>query len=214
MQPKLIIAFDRLSEPVFDTKADLIYTSIAANVNFPLPWPAPVPQLPDILAAKTNYHGLFEAAQSGDAGKIAARIIARDALTTLLKNLAPYLELVAAGNVAKLQTTGYDLRHDIVQSNTDDPLPGPTSFSFMRGDVSGTLVASADSLPGAGSYILQTCTGDPAVEANWKPKGTLLHCSKIITDGYIPGTVYYARLQGIGTNGPGVWSVSEGVMAV
>ena len=199
---------------MFDTKADLIYTSIAATVNFPLPWPRPVPQLLDILAAKTNYHGLFEASQAGDAGKIAARIIARDALTTLLKNLAPYLELVAAGNVAKLQTTGYDLRHDIVQSNTNDPLPGPDEFDFGRGDVSGTMVASADSLPGAGSYELQICTGDPAVEANWKPKGIFLHCSKIITDGYAPGTVYYARLRGIGTNGPGVWSVSEGVMAV
>ena len=104
--------------------------------------------------------------------------------------------------MSKLQSTGYDLRHDAVQPYNPNPLAAPANFTFVRGDVSGTLVASADSLPGAGSYILQTCTGDPAVEANWKPKGTLLHCSKIITDGYIPGTVYYARLQGIGTNGP------------
>ncbi len=30
----------------------------------------------------------------------------------------------------------------------------------------------------------------------------------------MPGTVYYARLCGIGHNGPGVWAVSPGVMAV
>ena len=52
---------------MFDTKADLIDTSSAANVNFPLPWPGPVPQLLDILAAKTNYHGLFEAWAAGEA---------------------------------------------------------------------------------------------------------------------------------------------------
>jgi hypothetical protein len=213
MQPKLIITFEKLSEPAFDAKSDLIYVSLTGNVNFPLPWPAPVPQLPDILAAKTDYHAKFEAAQSGDSVKISARIDARDALTTLFKKLAPYLELIADGNVTMLETTGYDLRHDIVQPVTPNPLPAPTGFNFVRGDVSGTMTAWADSLPGAGSYILQTCTGDPAVEANWKTKTTSLHCSNIITDSYTPGTIYYARLCGIGTNGSGVWAVSPGVMA-
>jgi len=214
MQPKLIITLDRLGEQAFDAKTDLIFTSLTGNPDFPLPWPPFVPQLADIGTARTSYHTLFEAAQSGDTVKINARIDARDLLTSLLKKLAPYLELVADGNVTKLATTGYDLRHDIVQSDSSDPLPAPTNFTFTRGDASGTMVASADNLPGAGSFILQICTGDPAVEANWKVKGTFRHCSKIITDGYTPGTVYYARLQGIGSNGPGIWAVSEGVMAV
>ena len=67
---------------------------------------------------------------------------------------------------------------------------------------------------GAGSYELSLATGDPAVEANWHDRGTFLHCSNIVTDGYTPGTTYYARLRGIGSNGPGVWAVSPGVMAV
>jgi hypothetical protein len=214
MQPKLIISFDVLSEPAFDAKADLIFTSLTGNVNFPLPWPAYVPQLADIGTAKTDYHTKFEAAQSGDSTKISLRNDARDGLTIMLKKLAPYLELVADGSVAKLQTTGYDLRHDIVQPVNPNPLPAPPNFNFARGDVSGTMSAWADSLPGAGSYILQICTGDPAVEANWTTKTTSLHCSNIITDGYKPGTIYYARLCGIGTNGYGVWAVSPGVMAV
>jgi hypothetical protein len=41
-----------------------------------------------------------------------------------------------------------------------------------------------------------------------------MHCSNIITNSYTPGTVYYARMGGIGNNGPGVWAVSSGVMAV
>jgi hypothetical protein len=52
------------------------------------------------------------------------------------------------------------------------------------------------------------------VAANWQRKATSRHCSKIITDGYTPGVIYYARLCGVGTNGPGVWAVSAGVMAV
>lgn len=214
MQPKLIIAFDRLGEPAFDSKADLIRASLTGNANFALPWPAYVPQLADLTTAQGNYHTLFESAHGGDSTKITARADARDTLTAMLKKLAPYLELIADGDVSKLQTTGYDLRHDIVQGNSSNPLPAPTNFTFERGDVSGTMVASADSLPGAGSYILQLCTGDPAVEANWSTRTTSLHCSNILTDGYTPGKIYYARLCGIGTNGPGVWAVSPGVMAV
>jgi len=214
MQPKLIITFEKLSYPAFDAKADLIYTSLLGNPNFPLPWPPYVPQLPDILTARNNYHTLFEAAQSGDAGKISARDDARDVLTAMLKGLAPHLELVAAGSIPKLQTTGYDLRHDIVQPVNPNPLPAPANLNFVRGDVSGTMVAWADSLAGAGSYILQICTGDPAVEANWATKTTSLNCSNIIVDGFTPGKIYYARLCGIGSNGPGVWAVSPGVMAV
>jgi hypothetical protein len=214
MQPKLIIVFETLSLGAFDIKADLMFTSLTGNVNFPLPWPTYVPQLTDIGTAKTNYHTLFEAAKTGDSSKMSARDDARDLLTGMFKKLAPYLELIADGSVTKLQTTGYDLRHDIVQSDPTDPLAAPSNFTFTRGDASGTLVASAGNLPGAGSFNLEICTGDPAVEANWQSKGTFLHCSKIITNGYTPGKIYYGRLCGIGTNGPGVWAVSEGVMAV
>ena len=214
MQAKLIIAFDRLGDVVFDAKSVLIYTSLTGNVNFPLPWPPYVPQLTAIGAAKDTYHGLFEATQAGDASKISAREDARTILTTLLKKLAPYLELVADGSIPKLESTGYDLRHDIVQSESKDPLPPPPGFTFTRGDASGTLVASAESLPGAGNYILEICAGDPSVEANWTHKGTFLHCSKIVTDGYVPGRIYYGRLQGVGPNGPGLWAVSPGIMAV
>jgi len=214
MQPKLIIAFERLSDPDFDSKADLIRGSVTGNAYFPLPWPAAVPQISDISTAYAAYHTQFEAAKTGDSVKISARNAARVTLTTLLKRLAPYLELVANGDVTKLKSTGFDLRHDIVKATSTDPLPAPVDFTFTRGDASGTLVASARSLAGAGSYLLEVATGDPSVEANWKPKGTFLHCSKIITDGYTPGTVYYGRLAGVGPNGAGVWAVSAGVMAV
>jgi hypothetical protein len=214
MQPKLILAFERLSEPDFDTKSNLIVTSLKGNSNFPLPWPPPTPQLADVTAAADNYHALFVAGKSGDHETITKRDVARDILTQMLKKVAPYLEVVADGSVSMLQTTGYDLRHDIVKGTTPDPLPAPANFRFMRGELSGTMVNKAESLAGAGSYQLQICTGDPSIEANWKDHGTFKNCSNIITDGYTPGVIYFSRLRGIGSNGPGVWAVSPGVMAV
>jgi hypothetical protein len=214
MQPKLIITFKTLSEPDFDAKAALIYDSLKDNKNFPQPWLANVPQPADLETAVTNYHVLFIAAQSGDHEKITSRGVARTLLTKIFKKLAPYLESVADGSVSKLQTTGYDLRHDIVRSTSPDPLPAPQNLRFYRGDLSGTMVNKASILRGAGSYQLQICTGDPAIEANWRDHGMSMHCSNIVTSGYTPGMVYYSRLRGIGTNGPGAWAVSAGVMAV
>jgi hypothetical protein len=214
MQPKLIISFDRLGDAAFDVKASLIYNSLKDNKSFPQPWLAYVPQLADLNAAVDNYHILFEAALSRDRVKIASRESARRILTKLLKQLAPYLELIANGDVSKLQTTGYSLRRDIVRSLNLDPLMAPANFHFERGELSGSMVAWADSLPGAGSYHLMTCTGDPNIELNWENRGGFRRCSKIIVPGFTPGTVYYARLCGIGTKGPGVWAVSPGVMAV
>ena len=214
MQPKLIITFDRLSEPDFDAKAELITSSLTGNPNFPLPWPAYVPQLADLSAARASYHTAYDAAKSGDKVKISARGVARETLTALLRKLAPYLELIANGDVSKLESTGYALRHDIVRSRDEHPLAAPGNFTFTRGAMSGVMLARADSLAGAGSYELSICTGDPAVEANWADKGTFRHCSDIATDGYTPGKIYYARLRGIGSHGPGVWAVSPGVMAV
>jgi hypothetical protein len=214
MQPKLIIAFERLSEPAFNAKAGLICRSLTKNVNFPLPWPDPVPPLATVQAAFDTYSNLYDVAQGGEHEKITSRDVARVILTAMLKKLAPYLEVVADGSVAKLQTTGYDLRHDIVKGTIPDPLPAPANFQFMRGELSGTMVNKAESLPGAASYQLQICTGDPSIEANWKDHGSFKNCSNIVTSGYTPGVIYFSRLRGLGSHGPGVWATSPGVMAV
>ena len=48
--------------------------------------------------------------------RVALRDATRVTLTALLKQLAPYLELVAQGDTAILATTGYGLRNDIVHN--------------------------------------------------------------------------------------------------
>jgi len=52
------------------------------------------------------------------------------------------------------------------------------------------------------------------VEANWVDRGTFRHDSNLVVNGFKSGTICYGRWRGIGTNGPGVWAVSAGVMAV
>jgi hypothetical protein len=214
MQPKLIVNFDRMSEADFLTKSELINTSLTGNVNFPLPWPAQVPAPAVLAPAFSGYQSAYNAAVGGDSAKITLRIAARDTLTTILKKIAPYLELIAAGSVPMLQTSGYDLRQDITHTPAGALLAAPTGLTLARGTMTGVLVVSADALAGAGSFEVQMTTGDPTVEANWAAAGTFMHCSNIQLTGLTPGKMYSVRLRGIGTNGPGAWSPAVSLMAV
>jgi hypothetical protein len=205
MQPKLIISFDNLSEPKFLAKAELINSSLTANVNFPSPWPAAVPTPAQLGAAFTAYQSAYNAGMSKDMGKVAAREAARSALTVILKKIAPYLEIVAGGNVTMLQTTGYDLRQDATH-NGAAMLPAPFGFKVARGMMSGSLAASATPVPGAGSYLLQLTTGDPTLPASWSGGQVFMHCTHMEVTGQTPGAKLSLRLCAVGTNGQGPWT--------
>ena len=214
MQAKLITTFRGLSEPLFNSKAQLICTSLTGNVYFPTPWTTNTVE-PSVL---TMLFGAYETAATnaagGDTAKIALRATARESLTTAFKTNAPYLELVGGGSVAMLETTGYDLRHDSHVHTTPGTLPAPTGFTVTRGTLSGTLNVGCDALHGAGGYKCQICTGDPTVEANWKDAASYKNCSHNVLAGQTPGQMVSVRLGGIGAKGLGAWTNAISLMVV
>ena len=214
MSAKLIVTFDPLAQPAFLAKAELICTSLASNAHFPLPWPAAVPEPTALTAAFTTYQSLAYAAESGDNAKIAARNNARVDLTAKLKKVAGYLELVADGDRARLETTGYDLTRP--HGGTYDPieLPAPDDLRVERGTLSGVLLVRVRTLKGAGSYEVQLATADPAVETNWKAGVLSKTATHIELKGLTPGALYYVRVRGIGSHGPGAWVQSPGIRTV
>jgi hypothetical protein len=214
MQPKLIITFERLAEPVFLTKSELISNSVNGNVNFPLPWPPAVPPPATLASQFAAYQSAYNAAEGGDSGKIQLRIAARDALTLTLKKIAPYLEIVANGSVAILQTTGYDLRHDSNVTVVSGDLPAPGNFTVARGKMSGQLLVSCAALTGAHGYLIQWTTGDPTVEANWTNSLNSGVCRNVPIPGLTPGKIYWVRMAGIGHDGPGAWTNATSIMVV
>ncbi len=214
MQSKLIISFEDLSEADFLAKTELINSSMATNSNFPSPWPSPLASPSSLMALFSGYQTAFNAALTKDAAKIVLRNTARTSLSTYLKKFAPYLEVVANGDLAKLMGTGYSLRQSSVPSGGTDPLPAPTDFGVIRGDISGVLIAHARRLKGAGSFLVQTTDGDPTVEANWKNYIICINCMKIEITGQTPGKTVSVRMRAIGSNGPGVWTAAGSLMVV
>lgn len=214
MQPKLIVSFDRLSGPNFLAKARGIVVALSSNGNFPEPWPAPTPSLATVSSSLAAYQDAFHAAQTHDSIKIQLRDAARNALTALLKTLGAYLELAAQGDVTKLAGTGFDLRHDAGASSSSGPLPAPDGVQVSHGAKSGSVDVSAAKVPGARSYEVQLCQGDPTVAANWHHAITRPTDRHISIENLIPAQTYWFRLRAIGTDDEGVWSAAVSIIVV
>jgi len=206
MQPKLIITFDRLNEADFLVKAGVINAALTANPLYPLPWITQVPSIETINAAFIAYQDAYRAALTKDTLKIVLRDTLRAELTVLLKQLAPYLEVIAQGDLSILATTGYDLRRDIVRTGGVDPLPAPSGFQVSHGVLTGTLNAQVTRLAGAGSYEVQSTQGDPGIEANWQHLLSSKNASHILLSGLTPGQTYWFRVRAVGNHGDGAWT--------
>ena len=204
MQATLIIAFEDLSEPDFLAKTELINSSMPTNANFPGPWPSPLSSPTSITALFTAYQTAYNAALTHDAAKIVIRNIARQSLMTYLKKLAPYLEVVANGDLVKLMSTGYDLRQSPTPTGGTDPLLAPIDFRVKRADLSGVLIGHARKLKGASGYEVQICEGNPTVEGDWRHYASVKSASSFEIVGQAPGRLVSVRMRAIGSTGPGV----------
>ena len=214
MQAKLLIAFDQLSESLFMTKAGTIVAALTSNIFYTAPWLPQIPSLAELTAANLAYEAAYHAALSKDINKVTLRNSLRIALTDMLKQLAPYFELLAQGDLMKLETTGYGLRHNTTRNMGVDPLPAPENCQVTRGMLSGTLDINVTRLKGAASYELELTTLDPLIEENWEHVLSSNTATHMQLTQLTPKQTYWIRVRGIGTNGYGVWTNPLSIVVV
>jgi len=214
MQAKLIVTFDRLSTSDFLVISGSIVNGMTNNSHFPEPWAGQGLTLVQLTAAYTAFEEAYHASLTRDTVKIAQRNATRQTLTDILKRLALSLELMAQGDVAALATTGFELRHDIVRTNSNELLPAPTDFRVTHGQLSGTFDVHVARLVGAGSYEVHIAQNDPNLESNWRHAISSVNSLHIIVTGLTPGQNYWVRIRGIDSNGGGVWSDPINIFAI
>ena len=214
MQAKLIVAFERLNESVFLAKSNTIVAAVTSNNNYPIPWLSQIPSLSAFTTAQMNYEAAYYDALTKDINKVALRDSQRLILTKMLKQLAPYFELVAQGSVDILESTGYDLRRDTTHTDRVDPLPAPAGFRVSRGELTGTLDVKVKRLDGAGSYEVQMTELDPLVEAHWEHALSSTTASHIQLTHLTATHTYWVRVRAIGTNGAGVFTEPLSIIAL
>jgi hypothetical protein len=120
---------------------------------------------------------------------------------------------VAKGNETVILSTGFPYYE--TGSSPDYSAPeAPTNLVLRQGDNSGEAVARFRPKRRNSMNEVQTCTGDPNVEANWKTIGTFSGGKATLT-GIIPGTTIWVRVRTLGLkNVIGAWSETGKIMVV
>ena len=169
-----------LSTLTYDELADLsdnIHTAMVANAAT---FTAPSPTMPALATGNTALRNA-----------IAARIAADTAAATALQNLqaaaaaqrallsleGSYVENKAAGSAAIIAQAGMGVR---AAQTPVGAMPKVQNLKTTTSDHAGAVDWMCKPVKGASAYIVQICTGDPLVEANWhyadtatKSSGTL-----------------------------------------
>jgi len=91
---------------------------------------------------------------------VAAAVAARAGLT----QEAAYVDNKASGNAATITLAGMGVR---AASAPIGPMPKVLELKTTTSDHAGEADWMCKPVKGAKAYIIQTCTGDPSVEANW-----------------------------------------------
>ena len=220
MQEKLIITLERLSEPYFVDKAQLIVKRLTTEpllTRIPDPWPSSLPSRPELVTALKEYLDALQLAGDRARSAITTRKMKRLVLTKMFKKLAPYLESVAekADDASLLTMTGYDPRHPIVHTQLLEPLDAP-ELDVRWGILSGTILGRVKRMRGAVAYEGQYMIwgGSAPNEADWKNGVLSAQVSQMLFTGLTPGQRYVFRVRAIGRRGPGAWSMARFLMAV
>jgi hypothetical protein len=206
MKPRLIISFSPLTEAEFQAKTLLILTKTCNSPDFPLPWPPPVPNPDQLNAAHANYLTAVAEAATRDTLKIRRRNEARQYLTERLQKVAPYLELVADGDIAKLQNTGFDLRQPPSSNASTDPLPAPSDFRVTQGKMPGVLDVHVANQATASSFEIQISFSDALENAEWAHAMTSVSGMHMLLTDLPRGKPMWIRVRGVSLGGYGLWT--------
>ena len=193
---RLKTPFEGMSDPIFQTTAEVIYGFMMVSIYFP----TLVPELPALLVDIDAYGDALAAAKTKDKNSVAAKNDARDKLTETLIHLAASVTAIAKGNRTILISSGFELEKEgegviIVKPNT---------VILTDGAISGEMVIKVPAVKGAKAYA-PMYTADPLTEeSQWTQ--FLSSTSKFTFKGMVPGTRYWARMGVLGPNGQIVYS--------
>jgi len=93
-------------------------------------------------------------------------------------------------------------------------IPGmPSKLTVKNGSAPGTVIASVNREPGAGSIEVQYTEADPAIEAFWKSAGMFYQC-RMEVKGLESVKRYHFKVRYHGSSGAGPWSAIVNLVVI
>lgn len=177
-----------------------VVTSMTGNANFA----TPAPTLASITAKANDLEAKYNdasASRQTAQQKTTLQDTSDTESNSLMTQLALYVENTSAGDAAKIQSAGMEIRADGAPIGA---LPAPQGLIATVGDNDGELDLDWDSVRGATTYLVQRSL-DPPTATSWQ-QAIVVTKSKGTVTGLTSGTKYWFRVAAVGAAGQGPWS--------
>ena len=187
------------------------YQGLSANAAT---FPAPVPDLVTFKSHLDAYNLAMAnvLADPGHANTL-TKNNTRKVLEKDLASLGTYVNLVAQGDGTLTALSG------LPSYDTATPSPAalrsaPVGLRLKQGTASGSIEVRFKQQVADDNADVQTCTGDPNVDANWTHAKTFTGGVGVL-EGFTPGSVVWVRVRSIGPGGTlSPWSAAENMRVI
>ena len=180
--------------------------------------PEGVPHGTEIKDVGTRYHDLTYAVMTGASAKKPERDAYREkaVLTASLALNWAAMRYLRENNFELITNLCVDHKKKSQARNTTPVLlDAPGKVELVHGKNIGTVRLLLGKVPGAVTYIVQACQGNPNDEAAWTREWQFTKIKGgVELSGLEPGTVNYVRVRCLGHAGLGPWSTYVHIMVV
>jgi hypothetical protein len=195
-----------LSSPAHAVHDLMLVTNAATFPNAPFSAAA-------FLALVVAWDNALSESLKGGTDRTTTKNNARAALEDALYKLGGYVNVVADGDKAIVELSAFPSYTTARVQSTGGVTFIPLNVRWEDGTVSGQQVLRWKGDGSHAYYGVQTCTGDPNVEASWSDRGAFTG-GKAVLDGFTPGAKIWGRVRKLGTGGQyGAWSDPAQTMA-
>jgi len=176
-------------------KSQFVEGQMTGNASYPTPNPTIV----SLTAARTALVAAVAQAESRAIADIAVRNQLTQELRTLLVNLARYVNNVAAGDVDKAVSSGFELAKKPEPSTHLDP---PVKLEARVSDFEGCVDLKWKRVEDARMYQVYVNATDPSDATKWEMVAVSSRTQTRVTD-LIAGKFYSFRVAALGRIGEG-----------
>ena len=201
-QMKSKLGLYKLTHDELADTGDSVHTGMVANAaTFVTPDPTMPALATDLTALRTRI-AARQAAEAALTAAVQAEGAAAEVVRSDLSRAQTYVDFVAKGDAAIILKANMQVRR---ASAPVGPMPKIADVKTSPSDYAGAVDVVWGPVTGASAFVLQACTGDPNVAANWHYAGVATKSSTTLT-GLAAGNVWVRVCAKGADDQPGPWS--------
>ena len=182
---------------------DNVHAGIAGNAaTFVTPDPPMATLATDVTSLRTRM-AARKAGEAALAALVQAENAAAEVVRVDLSRSQTYVDYVAKGDAAIILKANMSVRRS--SASPVGPMPKIQDVKTSPSDYAGAVDVMWPPVTGASAFVLQACTGDPNVAANWHYAGVATKSSTTLT-GLAAGNVWVRVAAKGADDQPGPWS--------